>query len=170
MVAQDPEVTRPADRILGRLRNLVLGLVARRLAIGERQQALQLRRIEADQIEVEALVPEPSQFLSEQLLTPSRLQGECIVRDQVRPLLRLTEVLEPDHRHFVEPELPRRQQPPVPGQHAALLVHQHRVGPAELDHRGRDLIHLRLAVGARIALVRPQAVDRPELDPVGKRD
>src|SRR5690606_12639700 len=32
MVAQDPEVARLADRLLRRLRNLVLGLIARRLA------------------------------------------------------------------------------------------------------------------------------------------
>jgi hypothetical protein len=57
MVAQDPEIARLADRVLRRFRNLVLGLIARRLAIRERQQALQLRRIEADQVEVEALVP-----------------------------------------------------------------------------------------------------------------
>jgi hypothetical protein len=43
MVAQDPKVARPADWILRRFRNLVLGLIARRLAVGQRQQPLQLR-------------------------------------------------------------------------------------------------------------------------------
>ena len=135
MVAQDPEVARPADRILRRLRNLVLGLVACRLAVGHRQQPLQLGGIEADQVEVEALVPQPGQLLRQQLLAPSCLQGELVVGDQVRPLLRLAQVLEPDHRHLGEPELPRRQQPAVAGEDAALLVDQHRVRPAELDHR-----------------------------------
>jgi hypothetical protein len=32
------------------------------------------------------------------------------------------------------------------------------------------LVDLRLAVCARIALIRAQPVDRPELDPVGERD
>ena len=56
------------------------------------------------------------------------------------------------------------------GEDAALLVDQHRVGPAELDHRRRDLIDLRLAVRPWVALVGAQALDRPQLDPVGERD
>ena len=170
VVAQDPEVARLADRLLRRLRDLVLGLIARRLAVGERQQPLQLGGVEADQVEVEALVPQPRQLLRQQRVVPAGLQGELVVGDQVRPLLRLAEVLEPDHRHLGEPELARREQPAVAGEDAALLVDQDRVGPAELDHRGRDLIDLRLAVRARVALVRAQAVDRPQLDPVGERD
>ena len=70
MVAQNPKVARAADRILRRLRNLVLGLIARRLAVSQRQQALQLGRIEADQIEVEVLVLQPPQLLGQQLLAP----------------------------------------------------------------------------------------------------
>jgi hypothetical protein len=56
MVAQDPEVARSADRILRRLRYLVLRLLARRLAISDRQQSLKFGSIEADQVEVEPLV------------------------------------------------------------------------------------------------------------------
>jgi hypothetical protein len=40
----------------------------------------------------------------------------------------------------------------------------------ELDHRSGDLVDLRVRVRARIALVRAQPLDRPELDPVGERD
>ena len=170
MVAQDPEVARPADRLLGRLGDLVLRLLARRLAIGDRQQPLQLRGVEADQVEVEALVPQPSQLFRQQRVVPARLQGELVVCDQVRALLRLGEMLEPDHRHLGEAQLARREQPAVAGQDAGVLVDQDRVGPAELDHRGRDLIDLPLAVRARVALVRAQAVDRPQLDPLGERD
>jgi hypothetical protein len=79
-------------------------------------------------------------------------------------------MLEPDHRHLGESELACREQPAVAGQDTGLLINQDRVGPAELDHRGRDLIHLRLAVRARVALVRTQAVDWPQLDPVGERN
>ena len=161
---------RLADRIFGRLRDLVLGLIARRLAVGQRQQPLQLRGVEADQVEIEALVAEPRQLRRQQRVVPARLQGELVVGHQVRPLLRLAQVLEPDHRHLGEPELPRGEQPAVAGEDAALLVDQHRVGPAEFDHRGRDLIDLRVAVRARVTLVRAQAVDRPELDPVGESD
>ena len=72
-------------------------------------------------------------------------------------------------RCFGEAELPRRHEPAVAGQHAAVLVDQDRVGPAELDYGRRDLIDLRLAVRARVALVRAQVLDRPELDSFGQR-
>ena len=36
--------------------------------------------------------------------------------------------------------------------------------------RRRDLIDLLVAVRARVALVRAQPLDRPQLDPVGERD
>ena len=85
MVAQDPEVARLADRLLRRLGNLVLGLVDRRLAVGERQQPLELGGIEADQVEVEALVPQPRQLLRQQRVVPSGLQGELVVGDQSTP-------------------------------------------------------------------------------------
>ena len=105
-----------------------------RLAVRDRQQPLELGRVEADQVEIEALVPEPRQLRRQQLLAPAGLQGQLVVGDQVRPLLRLAQVLEPDHRHLGEPELAGRQQPAVAGEDAALLVDQDRVGPAELDH------------------------------------
>src|SRR5918995_729333 len=63
-----------------------LGALARRLAIGDREQPLELGGVEADQVEVEALVPQPGQLLSQQLLTPPRLQGELVVRDQIGSL------------------------------------------------------------------------------------
>ena len=79
------------------------------LAIRQGQQPLELRRIEADQVEVETLIPQPSKLLSQQLLAPPRLQGKLVVRDQVRPLLRLGEMLEADHRDLREPELAGRE-------------------------------------------------------------
>jgi hypothetical protein len=97
------------------------------------------------------------------------LQGDLVVGQDVRPLLRLAQVLEPDDRDLGEAQLARSEQTTVAGKDAGVLVDQDRVGPTKLDHRRRDLIDLRLAVRARVALVRPQAVDRPELDPVGQR-
>jgi len=97
-------------------------------------------------------------------------EGRVAKLGQVSSLLGLAQMLEPDHRHVGEPQLPCREQPAVAGQDAALLVDQDRVGPAELDHRGCDLVHLLVAVRARVALVRTQLVDRPQLDPVDERD
>jgi hypothetical protein len=93
-----------------------------------------------------------------------------VVRDQIGPLLRLAQVLEPNHGHLFEAQLTRREQPAVPGEDAALLVNQDRRGEPELDHTRRDLVHLRVRVRARVALVWAQALDRPQLDPVGERD
>jgi hypothetical protein len=124
----------------------------------------------SSKVEVEALVPEPRQLLRQQLLAPSRLEGELVVRDQVRPLLGLAQVLEPDHRDLGEAQLARCEQPTVARQNAGVLVDQDRVGSTKFDHRRRDLVHLRVAVCARVALVRPQLVDRPELDAVGQRN
>ena len=71
------------------------------------------------------------------------------------------------HRHLGQAQLARRHQLPMPGENAVSLVDQDRVGEAELDHRGRDLRHLVGAVRPGIALVAPQTVDRPELQPPG---
>jgi hypothetical protein len=79
-------------------------------------------------------------------------------------------MLEADHRHLGEPELARRQQATVASEDAGVLVDQDRVGPAEFDHRRRDLVDLRVAVRARVALIRAQALNRPQLDPIGERD
>ena len=113
---------------------------------------------------------QPGQLLRQQRVVPARLQGELVVRDQIGPLLRLAQVLEADHRHLGEPELAGREQPPMTSKDAALLVYQHRVRPPELNHRRRDLIHLRVRMRARVALVRAQPRGRPQLDPVGQRD
>jgi hypothetical protein len=86
MVAEDPEVARPADRLRGRLRDFVLGAGWLALAVGLRQQPLQLGRVEPDQVEVEALVPQPSQLLGQQGVVPARLQGQLVVGDQVSAL------------------------------------------------------------------------------------
>jgi hypothetical protein len=70
MVAQDPEIARAADRLLRRFRDLVLRLRTHRLAIGDGQKSLQLRGIEADQVKVEALVPQPGQLFRQHRIVP----------------------------------------------------------------------------------------------------
>ena len=51
-------------------------------------------------------------------------------------------------------ELAGAEHPAVAGDDRAVLADQHRVGPAPFPDRGRDLIDLRLAVGAGIARIR----------------
>ena len=64
----------------------------------------------------------------------SDAERRAYVIDQVRPLLSLAKVLEPDHRHLGEPQLPRSEQPAVTGEDACVLVNQDRVGPSKLHH------------------------------------
>ena len=64
-----------------------------RLAAVERQQPLQLGGIEAEQVEIEPLVPEPADLLGQQRPRPSRRWRELVVGDDVGPLLRLGQML-----------------------------------------------------------------------------
>ena len=61
-------------------------------------------------------------------------------------------------------ELPRRRQPPMAGDDIAVLADQDRVGEAEGADAAGDLGDLRIAVGAGIAGVGNQPLDRPLLE------
>jgi hypothetical protein len=41
--------------------------------VSQREQPLELRRVEPDQVEVEALVPQPGQLVRQQRVVPARL-------------------------------------------------------------------------------------------------
>ena len=129
-----------------------------------RQQPLQLARAEADQPEVEPQLREVGQLEPQQVLVPAGIQRQLVVRQHIRALLCLAHMRELDHRHPLEPELPCRQHPAMPGDDAACAIDQHRVGPAELPDAGRDLRHLGIGVGAGIARVRDQLAQRPPGD------
>ena len=69
---------------------------------------------------------EVRQLEPQQRLVPARVQRQLVVGQHIRPLLRLAHVRELDHRHPLQPELPCRQHPAVPGDDAALA---HRRAP-----------------------------------------
>jgi hypothetical protein len=77
--------------------------------------------------------------------------------------------IKPHDRHLGQAQLPGRQQPAMAGEDAVGLVDQGRVGEAELDHRGGELRHLILAVGARVTLVGVQPLHWPQLDALRQR-
>ena len=129
-----------------------------------RQQPLQLALAEADQPEVEAELREIGQLEPQQRLVPAGVQRQLVVGQHIGALLRLAHVRELDHRHPLQPELACRQHPAVPGDDAARAVDQHRVRPAELADAGRDLRHLGIGVGARVAGIRDQLAQRPPGD------
>ena len=128
------------------------------------QQVIDLAGLEAEGGKIDAKLGQLAGFQRQQLLVPAGALGELVVGEHQRPLLRRGEMGELDHRHLRQPELARRQQPAVPGDDAVLAVDQHRVGEAELADRAGDQRHLRLAVGAGIAGVGDERIDRAVLE------
>ena len=171
VVAQDPEVARLADRLLRRLRDLVLGLVARRLAVGDRQQPLQLRGIEADQVEVEALVPQPGQLLppaAPRSIPPAGRAG-C-----PRSGTPASAPRSGARTGSPAPRPARASSPPAAGRGRRGCRPARRPGPGWSSRTRPSSAAIWSTCASLcvrgIALVRAQAVDRPELDPVGERD
>jgi thiosulfate reductase cytochrome b subunit len=66
--------------------------------------------------------------------------------------------------NFPKPELPRRHHPPVAWDDAVLAVDQHRVGEPKLADRAGNHRHLRLGMGAGVAGVGDERIDRPVFD------
>ena len=164
MRPEQPEIARPADRIDRRLRDLVLALArAVRVAVAG-QQLVELGVGEADDRQVEVLGQQLLQLAGEQRLVPGAELGQLVVGDAVGPPLRLGQVVEHDHRRLGQPELRRRQDAAVPGDHLAVAGDEHRHRPAELRHRAGDLRDLVGAVGLRVPRIGLQALERPRLD------
>ena len=122
--------------------------------------ASDLQLAEAGQRQVEAEALQLAELEAEQLVVPAGVQRQLVVGNDQRPLLRLAQAGKLDDRHRRHAELPRRQQPPVPGDDAVVAVDQDRVGPAELADRGGDLRHLRVRVRARVLRKRDQSRGR----------
>jgi hypothetical protein len=160
VVVESPQVAGLRNRNRRRLGRVLLARIGRAGV----QQSVELRRLKAEGRQVDAEVRQVGNLQCQHLAIPARLLGEPIVRQHVRPLLRLAEVRQLDHRHRGQPELARRHDSAVGGDDAVGGVDQHRVGEAELADRARDQRHLRLAVGAGVPRVRHQRLDRPVLD------
>jgi hypothetical protein len=86
----------------------------------------------------------------------AKRHDQPVVGEDVGPLLRLGEVLEPDRRHGVEAKHFGRLDPAMAGDDAAVLVDQDRIVEAERGDVCRDLGDLLCAMGAGVAGVGPQ--------------
>ena len=73
-------------------------------------------------------------------------------------------MIQHDHRDFLQLEFLRAQHPPVAGDDAVVSSNQHRIHEPELGDACGNLHHLLVGVGSRIARVRNQPLDRPDLD------
>lgn len=173
MLADHPEIAQARDWLAGRNRHVVgcvlavivggLGLITER-----RHQRVELTFGEAGERKVEAVAVKRMQFGREQFLVPACVERELVVGDHVGSTLCGRQVIENDDRNRIEPELARRQQPAVAGNNTAPRVNQDRVGPTELDDRGRNLRDLSVVMRSGVTRVRAQPVERPMLDRVGQ--
>jgi len=102
--------------------------------------------------------------ITQQRLIPGRVLGDAIIGEAQRLLLRRGEMPQHDHRHLGHAERGRGLEPPVPGYQHAVLIHQQRVGEAEGQHAGLDLLQLRRAMHAGIAGMRAQLHHRTQQD------
>src|SRR6266481_5186735 len=73
-------------------------------------------------------------------------------------------MIENDHGHFVELQLPRGEEAAVAGDDASTGVHQDRIIKTELCDAGSYLRNLRVGVGPWVAGVRNEFVERPVFD------
>ena len=165
MLAADPEIAGTADRIGRRLGRFVGSAVSSSSA---GQQPIEFGIVEAEQVEIEGFVLQRRQFGRQHLVVPARVGRDLIVRDHQRAPLRRRQVRQHDHRHLGQSQLARGQHPAVAGNDHAVVADQHRVDETELGDRSRDLRHLLLGMGAGIARMRDQSLERPALD-VGRK-
>jgi hypothetical protein len=102
-----------------------------------------------------------AEFNAKELIIPTGIQRELIVSDDVSAFLSLTQVIENDHRHLFEPELPRSEEAPVAGNDTCFRIHEDRVVEAELGDACGNLGYLRVGVRPGIPSPRDQLVDQP---------
>ena len=68
--------------------------------------------------DVEVLLLQSRKLGTQEVVVPAGVQRELVVRDDVRALLRLGEVIQDDDRHFGQLQLPRGEKTAVAGDDA----------------------------------------------------
>ena len=105
MVAENPQVARLRDRLVGRLGHLVR--IGQPLLHARVEQLRQLVLREAEQLQVEVHPLEFRQLDRQQLVIPVRQVGRLVVGDAVGLDLRRRQVLGHMDRHLLQPQLLR---------------------------------------------------------------
>jgi hypothetical protein len=141
-----------------------------RVAIGHgissrREDVVEFRGREAERRQVEiGCCLRRGQRIAQQRLVPGRVLRDAVVGEPQRLLLRGGEMPQHDRRHLLDAERHRGLEPAVTGDQHAVLVDQQRVGEAEGQHAGLDLLDLRGGVHAGIAGMRAQLRHRAQQD------
>ena len=102
-----------------------------------------------------------NEVLSQQILIPTSVERQAVVRDNVGSLLCLGQVGEFDHRDRGHPQFACRQKPAVACDDPCIAVDEDRIRPAEFKQAGGDLCDLVWAVCSRVPLVGAEPVDGP---------
>src|SRR5258708_3845199 len=98
MIPQDPQVARARSGNIGQRRSLFCFLLIDRVA----QQLVEFVHVEADEVEVEVLRLESGEVQSQKFIVPTCVERKLVVGDDVRTLLRFTEMIEYYHRNLFE--------------------------------------------------------------------
>jgi hypothetical protein len=147
----------------------IAGVFRHRVGIGEPgigvgRECGQFLVAKADQRQVEPEIGEVADFKPQQVLIPAAVQRQFVVGQYVSPPLGFAETSQFDHRNRGEAKLARRQKPTVARDEAVVTIDQDLIGPAELADRPGNLRHLRVRMGAGVAGIGDQGLDRSMLD------
>ena len=166
VVAEEPQVARLRDRLVGRLGHVVgVGQALVRL---RPEQPQQLVGGEAGQVQVEVHLLELGQLERQLVVVPARHRGRLVVGDAVRLGLRRRQADGHVDRDFFQAQLQRRLVARVADDDDALLIDDDRLAEAELLDRRRHGVHGGV-VDARVVLVGPDRFDRTHFDVHGVR-
>ena len=165
VLSDQPDVSGPRYRLRRRLGDLFFRRgrsLCRRFGVG--QELGQFLLGEAQQIEPPIGGLKFPEFRRQRIFVPPGVLTDPVVREDVRTLLRLAEVIEHDHRHVLQPQLPRGQQPAVAGDDPGVGVHQDRIVEPELHDARRNLGNLLVGMRPCIPGVWHQPLDGPQFD------
>jgi hypothetical protein len=150
----------------GHHRNVIChGFVVFRLVdIPAERDVGEFRGVEPQQVKIELQVFQVQHFEPQQLVVPSGVQRELIVRNQVCFFLRFGQVAEFDAGNRLEAEQSGGGEPPVAGDQAIFAVQQYRIRKPEFLDAGRDLRHLIIRVRPGVSGIWNKAFERPQND------
>ena len=106
MIAENPEIAGGRNRRFRKFRHCVfVGESLRGILRGK--QSREFLVIEADEADVNVLLLQGGKLRSQEIVVPTCVQCELVVREDVSALLCVREVVEDNYRNLLELQLPR---------------------------------------------------------------
>ena len=164
VVAEEPEIARPCNRVDWRLGNIVLVAGSDRLSVQPGKQAIKLALREAKQLQVDAVFLEAGQLGRQRRVVPAGIDRDLVVGDAEGAGLSVGQVIQPDDRNVGEAQLPRGKQAAMPGDEHTAFIDQARNVETELGDRASDLCDLIVRMGPGIGRIGQKPLYRPAFD------